>query len=715
MRSFLLLIVIFLIINLFSDFGLFAQKSKIDSLYIALQNENNDSLKLEILNELAVYLRRSYPDSALNFAKQAENIALQINSKHKLAECYKNIGNIYNGKDNYSFANNYYQKSLKIYEELYDTLGIAKIYNNLGALNRNQGNFIQTLEYYQKSLELRTQLGDKSGMGKTYNNIGIVHHALNNFDLALEYFHKSLDIREKYNDKMGMAGCYNNIGSILIYKKDFKLAIKYFQKSLIIYEEFEDKLGIGHCYKNIGTAHIGLKNYSIAIEHFTNSLKINEELGDQIEISTSLMDIAKVQNIIKDYERAKTNAERSLAIANETGAMIQKKDASEQLSLAYEGFADFENALSYHKLFLNTKDSLFSIEKMKELESIESKYQLENKQLQIDNLESDNELKMVKLEKMKLRQLLSFLIIIISAVSIIELLIVRRKLKNKNSTIYVQNEEILTQKDELEIHRNNLEKLVEERTKDLELAKEKAEESDRLKSSFLANMSHEIRTPMNAIIGFSNLLNDHELEFTNRDEISNHIIRNSNTLLRLIDDIIDIAKIESGQLTIRKRECNVNSLLKEVLENFNESKKQRNKDHLQINFNPGNEELHINTDPIRLQQVISNLIDNGIKFSEQGQIEFGYNLIEIQKKSKIEFYVKDTGIGLTPDQQKLIFSRFSKVETDRTKLYRGAGLGLAICKNLVELLGGEIWVDSEKENLSAGKAGGSAFYFTIPV
>ncbi len=285
---------------------------------------------------------------------------------------------------------------------------------------------------------------------------------------------------------------------------------------------------------------------------------------------------------------------------------------------------------------------------------------------------------------------------------------VENEILKKNEEILAQNEEILTQKDELELHRNQLEKLVTKRTSELEKAKVKAEESDRLKSAFLANMSHEIRTPMNAIIGFSNLLDDPDMQDINKKELITLINHNSNTLLHLIDDIIDLSKIESGQLVIDKRNCNLNTIFNELLDLFNENKKIINKAHIELKYthDSENKEFSIYSDPLRLQQIISNLVSNALKFTEKGFVEFGYT-IEDKPNRNIKFFVKDTGIGLTKDQQEIIFSRFTKAENDKKKLYRGAGLGLAICKNLVNLLGGDIWVESELNR-------GAIFYFTIP-
>lgn len=238
-------------------------------------------------------------------------------------------------------------------------------------------------------------------------------------------------------------------------------------------------------------------------------------------------------------------------------------------------------------------------------------------------------------------------------------------------------------------------------------AKEKAEESDRLKTAFLANMSHEIRTPMNGIIGFSNLLRNPGLSDEERNEFLNHITSCGNSLLNLIDDIIDISKIEAGQIKIRISESNINDIIDELKNSFEASKSKDNKENIQLITKKGLDykASTVQTDPFRLKQIISNLIGNALKFTLQGSIEFGY---EIRQKNTLQFYVRDTGIGIPKDKQAIIFERFGQVLDSHFFInQKGTGLGLAISSNLAKLLGGSMWVESELGH-------GSTFYFTIP-
>ncbi|HSW67586.1 MAG TPA: ATP-binding protein, partial [Bacteroidales bacterium] len=246
----------------------------------------------------------------------------------------------------------------------------------------------------------------------------------------------------------------------------------------------------------------------------------------------------------------------------------------------------------------------------------------------------------------------------------------------------------------------------------LRIAKEKAEESERLKTAFLANMSHEIRTPMNAIIGFSDLLTDQLITSEEKDGFVRIIHNNGEVLLKLIDDIVDMAKIEAGQLKIEHSTCKPMTILKELHSHFEKYRNAVEKNDLRLILNrqASQDDLTIITDPLRLRQILSNLISNAIKFTERGTVGFGFQRVwpnGVNGRECIRFYVSDTGIGIRPDKLDVIFERFRQADDSHSREFGGTGLGLAISKNIALLLGGDLTVSSNPEK-------GTTFWLDLP-
>ncbi|MCF8304703.1 MAG: PAS domain S-box protein [Bacteroidales bacterium] len=233
-------------------------------------------------------------------------------------------------------------------------------------------------------------------------------------------------------------------------------------------------------------------------------------------------------------------------------------------------------------------------------------------------------------------------------------------------------------------------------------AKEKAEESDRLKSAFLANMSHEIRTPMNGILGFAELLREPNLSGEEQQEYVAVIEKSGKRMLSTINDLVNISKVEAGQMELALTETNVNEQLKYLHTFFKPDTSSRG---IKLDYKSPlpDDKAIIKTDKEKLYAILTNLLRNAIKYTDEGSIEFGYQLNEDQ----MEFYVSDTGIGIPEKQQKLVFDRFVQADLTIAKPYEGSGLGLSIAKAYLDMLGGNIWLESEE-----GK--GSTFYFTIP-
>lgn len=242
---------------------------------------------------------------------------------------------------------------------------------------------------------------------------------------------------------------------------------------------------------------------------------------------------------------------------------------------------------------------------------------------------------------------------------------------------------------------------IKNRELDYQIAKEKAEQSDRFKSAFLANMSHEIRTPLNAIVGFSRLLPSVELE-EERAEFTNIINTNNELLLKLIEDILDLSKIEAGYITINKHDFN----LVQVLDDLKKVFTLRAKEGVVVQCEYADKNCIVNLDQNRTMQVVSNFLSNSVKFTNRGYITIGYKVVKpvsALDKPGLQIYVEDTGKGIAPENLSKVFERFEKFDPH----VLGTGLGMAICKSIVDANNGKIWVESQ-----LGK--GTIFYVYFP-
>lgn len=272
----------------------------------------------------------------------------------------------------------------------------------------------------------------------------------------------------------------------------------------------------------------------------------------------------------------------------------------------------------------------------------------------------------------------------------------KEQLKRLNHDLERMNHDYKSQNDKL----RDINREIEENRHALKLALQEAENAEKLKNNFLANMSHEIRTPMNAIVGFSQLLEDADLE--DIPSFVRIINSNSETLLQLINDLMDIAKIESDLVAINTEQVSMHELLLDIETIYKYEKKNKGKNHIFIKYNRSNtDDCTIETDKLRLKQVLMNLMNNALKFTEEGTIEFGFT----KEKDFVKIYVKDTGIGIPLKMQHQIFERFRQLDEEAKP--QGTGIGLSISRSLMRLLGGDI-------SLESNAAKGSVFHLKHP-
>lgn len=647
----------------------------------------NLSDKLFALIELAEYHRDDSAELVFLYSSQAREIALKLGIDSMLGKSFMMMGKSKLELGDFYESENYFTSAQNIFTDLQHTDKLAIIYYNLGITEYYLGNYKESIQNYQNSLTYYTDKKDKQMVANIYQNIGVVHRKMENYKKALEYYNKSLTLNTELENEYNIAGLTQNIGLVHINQELYDTALYYVNSSYELYVKIDNKEGIGRSYSNMGAIYQNKDKYDKALFYYLKAHDIFNKINYQIGKIYALHNLGTVCLDAREYKKSLSYFQQSLNLSRKYGHIESTIFNYKSISDLYKASGSYEKSLKYYVRYNEIKDSVKTFETRKKVAELEGLYNYEQKGKELTM--KNAELKQQKIQKN---------VFILGSIFLLFAFII----------IYYAYRKKKKAEQELKEHHDNLEKLVKQRTKelDIEISERKiAEESDKLKTAFLSNMSHELRTPMNAIIAFSYFLKEPGLSDEKRNEYLNYISSAGDNLLQLIDDIIDCAKIEAGQLSINKTECNITGVLTELLQIFNELKVKKNKGYIEFRINPKclGKNVFIETDPLRLKQILNNLLENSLKYTLKGYVEMGFKDID----HSIQFYVKDTGIGIQKDKHKIIFERFLQVNSIKDKGFGGTGLGLAICKNLVNLLGGDIWVESELNK-------GSVFSFTIP-
>ena len=679
-----------------------------DSVKQFIENANKGQ-NLDTLISSAEAILHKHPENAIELAQKILLFATDRSDSKSKAHAYLILAESYSITGKYSAAIDNLDQSYALFKSLNDSLSLIDVHQIYGQIYTRIGEFKRALDNSEKAFSLAGPLRNYDKLSELIREIGNIYFYFNEKTIALDYYYKSLKISQEHNINVGIAKAYNNIGRVYSENGDFDQAIEYLKKSLTFNNKEEDRIGYGNTLINIGSVYFAKKEYERALGFFQESFENYSLVNFTDGIANALFYIGQTNLLLNRVNQALAVQDEAWKIALQSNSKRLQVRISLALSEIYATKGDFKRAYSYYKTHSSIRDSVFSEENSRLLLELESSYQLQSKQRQIEFLSKEQVLK--KSEQQKSKILIGLLTItllfLIGLLYFIYKRFTDKNMHNKQLLDEIQHRKGVEQN--LNEYRDHLENLVDERTWELKLAKDKAEETDRLKTAFLANMSHEIRTPMNAIVGFSYLLTDPDSTEKSKAEFYSIIKSNGEVLMNLINDILDISMIESGQLKTCQKTIKIDDVLRELLIHYVQDKEELGKKKITINLDieAADTSLMIKTDGVRLRQVLSNLLSNSLKFTNEGKISFGYRLSDSEE---VVFFVKDTGCGIDPANHKAVFERFSKfgnANTGEEKLYTGTGLGLAISHELVHLLGGKIWFDSYP-----GK--GSAFYFTIP-
>jgi len=759
-------ILAFLIVLVLSQNSIVAQNNRqiIDSLVLELKIVPENE-KIEILNELSKLYWNYSLDSSFYYANEALSIAHIIQDKVGLSNSYNRIANVYFFQGQYEKAMEFYQKSLTARKETNDQVGIANVYNNMAMLYSNQGehekalefytkalnisislidkfntasyyssigttylelnNYKKSLEYYLKSLEISKELDEEEAIASLYRSIGNVYSEITSYEAALNYYLDALEIYKKLNNQPGLSAMYNNIGIIYQNFKENDKALVYFQKSLDIEINLDNEAGQSTAYNNIGTVHDDLGNKSKALEYYNKSLEIDKKFNSEEGISTALNNIGLIHIDIGDYKKAYSFLNQSLeinkkrkdnfSIANNYNnlaklsirqkkyteaknylstsiAISQQIDAKELLIEAYDFLYiiyseenNFQKALEYFKLYAEMNDSIFSKEANNRIAEMSIKYETENIESENELLRKNNEIHLLQLKRQKnlQRYWIAFTILIL-ALTILGFSQVRLK-KKTNDLLESKNNQLKDANNRLSSSEKNL--------KELNATKDK----------FFSIIAHDLKNPFQALLGFSETLYTRHNELSGNEikEYSKIIYESSQNLFNLLGNLLQWSKSQLGSIKMAPEKLNLSNILEEATSLLTlpaEKKNIKLRNNIPYNFT-------VFADKHIVSTVLRNLVSNAIKFTnEGGEISISSEI----KNNEALISVVDNGLGIKPENLDKLFKIDYSYSTKGTNNEQGTGLGLILCKELVEENNGKIWCES-----TYGK--GSTFYFTLPI
>ncbi|MEI7663373.1 MAG: ATP-binding protein [Bacteroidota bacterium] len=665
-------------------------QARIDSLLQQLPKLKEDTNKVRLLNDLSYTYRTINADEGIKFGMQSLSLAGKLHWKPGTAKANIVTGmNYHDGKANYPKALECYLKSLTIYEELGDKPGIARSLNWMGLIYFSLSEYVKALDYYQRSLKMAGESGDKTTMQDAMCNIGDFYQKKDDYPSALDYFNQALKVNQSLGNKSGSARALNAIGNVYNKKKDYAKTYLYFEEAVKYYEAEGNKHAMANELENIGDLYRQQAEYIKALEYLFKALKLQKELNVKRNISYNYGVIAYTYFMIatdrhktilnKLFAGSKPAAIRKASIYADSAIVIQKElgdlylleDSYISNSVCYEEIGEYKGALEYYKKYVAIKDSIFNLEKDKKLTQLSMKFEFDKKQA-ADSLQHavENNLNQIRLQKQKTFTYAGFLGM---ALVVFLLFFVFKNYNNQrksNLRLQAAQKEIVEQK-------------------------ERAEQSERFKQQFLANMSHEIRTPMNAVMGMTSLLIDNNPR-DDQQQYLRGIKQSSDILLHIINDILDLSKIESGKMELEKMDFSLGETVGQVVETL---KHKADEKGLALLADIGTDIPDVLLgDPVRLNQILMNLVGNAIKFTEKGSVRIRVSAAGSDNFTsvKMRFSITDTGIGIPKDKLDTVFESFKQVNTSDSRKYGGTGLGLTISRQLVELYGGEISIESEE-------------------
>lgn len=661
----------------------------VDSVANKLINLPDNARKAILLNEEANKNIGNNPDEAKFFNTQTFEVLRNINHNAEVDSLY--LEALYT-KALYNSRIQRYNDVISAQEYLYK-IAIKKGLSNIAAkamvekavAHEALGDYEQALDGYNMAMHIFEDIGDNKGVLFQFINVGLIQQYQKKYELAESLFNKAVALSRKTNFETGRIIAYNNLGINFQERGDYKTALIYFNQVLAFDLKQGDSINIGNSYNNIGIVYLGLKNYQRAQSYLQLALRIKLAQADSQGYANTCNNMGETLIAMNNLE-ALVWLSRANRIASTHGYKTILLENYRILQAFHAQQKNYKTALEFNVKYHTLKDSL-------KLDNLNLSLDKWHKQYELERMAKKAVQQDAELIQQRNTEKVFFIVMLFLGVLAVFVIITLQRTKKLNKALSEQQLKIVEQNNILQ---NNNEELV--------FAKQKAEEATIAKSQFLSTVSHEIRTPLNAIIGLANLLNQNN---PREDQKTNlEVLRtSSNSLLAILNDVLDLSKLEAGKMQVDFVDFDLRSMVQYLFELFSPRAKEKG---LLLTLHIDKEiPLKLTGDPLHINQVLSNIISNAIKFTDKGSVQIAIVLVQkTNSMCSISFSVADTGIGIAPEKQQTIFENFTQADNNTTRNFGGTGLGLSISKKLLSMLNSNLEL---KSNIGVG----SVFSFKL--
>nr|WP_299339227.1 tetratricopeptide repeat protein [Allomuricauda sp.] len=617
-------------------------------------------------------LRTSAYDSAIAYYKKALDLDKEQNNITALARHHDNVGTAFYYKGDYNQTLYHFLERLSHCEQIGDSTCISAASNNSGLVLINLGRYEDAISYALRSLKIDEALGYQPGILSSQMSLGNINFYLKNYDKAIEYYFDIVATCEAMgNQELRISYAYNNIASIHFQQKEFEKAAEFYEKSLVLEEEFGNKGGIALKYNNLGSVYKELGDFATAETYYRKALGMREELGDLYGMSSTENNLGQLYlakgipaTSLRFYQTALGHAEKA-------GSLESSKIAHEGIAKSYKNQGRYQLSLESYERFLKLNDSMLNAEKTKKITELEARYDSEKKENEIALLKKNEELQQAQLVQqeasLRANKLLRNILIVGLAVLLVVVFLI----------VYSYKQRLAAK----------------------ELIQKNQRETEEIRSRFFAGISHEFRTPLTLISAPVVQLQKKYHHEKETHGMLGLIYQNANRLLKLINQILDLSKLEEGKLQLHVAKGDIISWLRVISASFTSLA-----DSKDIKFIQDFPEMDIVSffDKEKIEQILSNLLSNAFKFTpNNGTVEF----LTTKDGDNLNIEVRNTGSPISEADQSRIFERF--YQSDSQHHSQGTGIGLALVKELIELHHGRVEVHSDEHYTS--------FMLTLPL